>query len=99
MLTLKGVFFGPHAKPSQFLPPTQKTKSIDLHIKNKPFSARTKKQVNRVTCTKTKSISIHTRKPNDYRPEHNKINFDPPQETVYFNTHTKPSKFGFPHKT
>ena len=86
-------------KPSDFRPAYKNEVSFDLAHKNQVsrsphwkqiiFDPHKKKQVSRDPPTKTKSILIHTWKPDDYRPEHNKINFDPRVQNGQFRTHTK----------
>ena len=83
----------PTLKSCKFRPPAQKAKSIDLDSENKCFSARTRKQVNRDPRSKPKSFSIHTWKLNDYRSEHNTINFGPPHKNVTFDAQTKNKPF------
>ena len=88
-----------HENPSYFRPPTKEKKSIDLRIKNKFFSARTKKQsqlrypqwnqVNVDLYTKTKSFSTtHKRKKS----------IDLRTKNMYFSARTqKQSQLRSPH--
>ena len=85
-------------KPSDFQTTYKNQVNRYPHFK-RCFRPAQKKQVNRDPRAKTKSISIHNWKPNDYRPEHNKINFNPAHKKVNFDTYTKTTSISIPpHK-
>ena len=85
-------------KTRQFRPPTPKPSQSISTLKTSHFRPTQKKQVNRDYRTKTKSILINTKKPNDYRPEHIKNNIDPPHIKVNFDTHTKTKSVSIHHE-
>ena len=93
----KTKWFSAHIQqPSKFGPPTQKPSQSISTLKTGRFRSAQKKKVNRESRSKTNSISTNTWKPNDYRPEHNKINFDSLHKKVNVDTHTKSCQFRSP---
>ena len=95
MLTLKPRDFRLANKPRVNFVHPHKNKSVDFHIKNESFSARTKKNKSiAIPAPKPCQFWSLNLKPNEYRPEHS---ISIPRTKVDFGTHTRTKSISTTH--